>query len=96
MVPISFEPYGRLASESFKPLEEIAVNSASASTHKWAGSRLLNRIIERCLRAVIWATADVALASLGQGATSRESAIARSSAANGHLDLAPHLELDHD
>ena len=65
VVPISFEPYGLRAPESFKRLEE---NGASVSTHKWTGSGLLIRIIELCMRSAIWATADVALASLGQGA----------------------------
>lgn len=34
VVPIFFEPYGRLSLESFKRLQEIAVNGASVSTHR--------------------------------------------------------------
>jgi hypothetical protein len=77
VVPISFEPYGRLAPKSFQCLEEMAINGATISAHRWAGAQLLKKWLQSCQRMVIWASTDVALASLGRGATKMEAAIAR-------------------
>ena len=79
VVPISFEPYGRISSKSFQCLEEMAINGATVSAHRWAGAQLLKKWLHACQRMVIWASTDVALASLGRGATKLEAAIARGS-----------------
>jgi hypothetical protein len=77
VVPIAYEPYGRLAIESIRCLEQIAINAATVDTARWAGSQLLTRWLRICQRMVIWAASDVALAALGKGATKTEAAIAR-------------------
>jgi len=77
VVPIAYEPYGRLAIESIRCLEQIAINAATVDTERWAGSQLLTRWLRTCQRMVIWAASDVALAALGKGATKTEAAIAR-------------------
>jgi hypothetical protein len=77
VVPISYVPYGRLAVESVRCLEQIAINAATVDTMRWAGSQLLTKWLRTCQRMVIWAATDVALAALGKGATKTETAIAR-------------------
>ena len=77
VVPIAYEPYGRLAVESIRCLEQIAINAATVDSMRWAGSQLLTRWLRICQRMVIWAATDAALAALGKGATKTETAIAR-------------------
>jgi hypothetical protein len=77
VIPISYEPYGRLAVESIRCLEHMAINGATVDPKRWAGSHLLTRWLRDCQRTVIWASTDVALASLGRAATRTEAAIAR-------------------
>ena len=83
VVPISYEPYGRLAAESIRLLEQMAINAATVDTARWAGSQLLTTWLRDCQRMVIWAATDVALAALGKGATRTETAIARGNPARG-------------
>ena len=77
VVPISYEPYGRLAVESIRCLEQMAINAATVDIMRWAGSQLLTKWLRTCQRMVIWAATDVALAALGKGAAKTETAIAR-------------------
>ena len=77
VIPVAYEPYGRLAGESIKCLEGIAINAAAVSEQRWAGTHLLQRWLRQMQRAVIWAAADVDLAALGKAATAAEAAIAK-------------------
>jgi hypothetical protein len=76
VIPISYEPYGRLAAESLRCLEHMAISGATVDAQRWAGSQLLTRWLRVYQRMVIWASTDVALASIGRGATKTEAAIA--------------------
>ena len=77
VIPVAFEPYGRIADESVKSLEEIAINAAILSDDRWTSPNLLSSRIRRIQRLVIWAAADVDLTALGKGGTKMEASIAR-------------------
>jgi hypothetical protein len=86
VIPISYEPYGRLAPESLRCFEQMAISGATVDPQRWAGSQLLVRWLRVCQRMVIWASTDVALASLGKGATKTEAAIAHGNLARRHAN----------
>ena len=75
VAPFSYEPYGRIAVESVRALELIAVTAAGLSSDRWTSPMLLTRWLRDWQRMVIWASADVDLLSLGTAATKTESAI---------------------
>ena len=77
VIPIAIEPYGRIADDSVRCLEEVAINAATLSEDRWTSPNLLSNWLRRCQRLVIWAAADVDLTALGKGATRMESSIAR-------------------
>ena len=81
VIPIAYEPYGRIAIESLRRLEEISINAASMSQERWTPPTLLTQWLRDATRAVIWAAADIDLLSVGTGATKREEVIARTAQA---------------
>jgi hypothetical protein len=75
-----------LAPESLRCFEQMAISGATVDPQRWAGSQLLVRWLRVCQRMVIWASTDVALASLGKGATKTEAAIAHGNLARRHAN----------
>jgi len=69
VLPLAFESFGRLGTAGRRTLEVQALHAAACARDQWAVSRLLPRWQASLERAVIYATADVVLLSLGARVT---------------------------
>ena len=70
VITVALETYGRLAEKSCEGLAALATAAGHGLKDQWAAPRLLPRWKALIQRAVLYATADVDLLSLGAAAVS--------------------------
>ena len=76
VLPVAFESYGRIGSESLRSLDLLAVHAGCCMRDAWAAPRLLPKWRAALERLVHFAAADVDLLSLGCDPTLAEARVA--------------------
>ena len=76
VLPVAVETYGRLATESHRSLEHIAMHAGVCNRDYWAAPRLVPTWRAALERIVQFAVADIDLLALGYAASASETGLA--------------------